>query len=356
MFLLLVSAMVFSAGQTMSEPSVQKALPPDILEKHNHYMESFVTRHMYKGGTAEAELDDSHTAVVKYVGLGDSQGWTGLTMSAFALDERWDLVRDGLRYWEEIEVEPGRYKRWPEIPDDYGHGQTSIDQYGEMLMGMAEVALHGPPELRNEIARITRNIIVYGKAHNWIYGEGPWTDCTDLKLLFQLLAEKLEIDVDIYGPGETFDSEKEKFFLQFKQAYLIRTGSVNYFSLNLMFERLFVAKILRPELTGLDDMIKTWFKPVRKDGNPLFNWFYGKVFGLKTDKLIKKELRAFPAELPNRWKPTGYHWGYRWERSPKEWETVHPISNIEHPGMDFIVLASYYSFYKYHNFDDEPEK
>ena len=98
---------------------IERALPGDLAAKYAHYRENYMARHIDRGGTMEAMLDDeTRTRVVKYWGMGDSQGWTGLTMAAFAFQGDWDLVRTNLTYWPLVEVEPGKYKRFPEHPND----------------------------------------------------------------------------------------------------------------------------------------------------------------------------------------------------------------------------------------------
>jgi len=349
--LILVAICACNLASAETVTPVEKVLPRELADKYHHYLEGFRERHMYMGGTAEALLDEeTHGTVVEYAGLGDSQGWAGLTMSAFAFQGGWDLVGEQLGYWEKVRVEPGRYKRWPEMPPGYGHGETSIDQYGEMLMGMAVVAVTGPPELKADIARINREIIEYGKNHGWIMGEGPWTSCRELKFLFQLLAMELDMDIDVYRDGETFDAARVEFLNQFGSAPMIRNYGENYFPMNLMFERLFVAKLLDPGLEGLDAAVRKWYGSVREDGNALFDWFYAEVSGRDASEKVISALGAFPDGLPNEWEPTGYHWGYRWQRSPEEWKEGPSGRNLEHTGMDFLVLASYYSYFQINDF------
>lgn len=334
------------AALRASAAPVHDIMPADLAKKYDHYIEIYRLRHMHQGGTAEALLDEqTKTAVQQYWGLGDSQGWTGLTMAAFAFQGQWDLVRANLGYWDLCEVEPGRYKRWPEIPADYGHGQTSIDQYGEMLMGLASLALVAPGDLQQQGAHITGNMIRFGKANGWIMGQGPWTDIRNIRFLLQLLAEKYGLDTDTLAPGETRDQAREEFLAQFKNAYLVRTGSPNYFTLNLYFERMFVAKILAPDLPGLDAAIREWHKAVKRDGNTMFDWFHARAAGRDT-AFVADALRAFPADPPSEWLDDGYSVGYRWERSPEEIAEPADGRPIEYTGMDFLALASFYAYFE----------
>jgi len=342
-------AMLRFAASSASAAPVNDVLPGDVQQKYARYVEIYKLRHMHSGGTAEVLLDEETKSVVQqFWGLGDSQGWAGLTMAAFAFQRQWDLVRANLSYWDVLEVEPGRYKRYPEIPADYGHGQTSIDQYGEMYMGLAALALVGPDDLKRQAARIVGSIITYGKANTWIMGEGPWTDITNTRMLLQLLAEKLELNEDVLAPGETREQLLDSFLQQFKNAYLVRTGSTNYFTLNLYFERMFVAKILAPDLPGLDAAIREWYKAVKRDGNTMFDWFYARAAGRDT-AFVVDALRAFPADPPNEWVDDGYNLGYRWERSPEEVAEPADGRPIEYTGMDFLALASFYAYFEARN-------
>lgn len=329
---------------------VERELPPDLVEKYNHYREGYAARHIDRGGTVEALLDDAtRTGVVKYWGQGDSQGWTGLTMAAFAFQGDWELVRRNLTYWPLLEIEPGKYKRFPEHPDDHPD-PTSIDQYGEMLMGITAVWLLGPDDLKEEVARITRNMIVYGNAHKWRMGEGPYVDCEDIRFLFQLLSMKMGLGVDTYLPSEDFDRARERFLIQFKKAVFVRQ-TPRYFTLNLFFERMFVAKLLEPSLPGLDAAVKEWHRVVAKDDDTMFDWFHARVFGADTSFVIEK-LRAFPPGLPNEWEANGYNLGYRWERGPSEKAEGPNGSSVEYTGMDFLALASFYSYFQAHDFGE----
>lgn len=333
-----------------AEVPYKSALPDDIAKKYEKYLEDYKARHIYKGGTVEALLDgQTHSIVEKPWGVGDSQGWTGLTMGAFALQEDWELVKTNLSYWDHLMVEPGRYKRYPEIPEDYGHGQTSIDQYGEMIIGIAITYMVGTPELQEKMKSIITDMISYGKSHDWIMGPGPFSDCTDIKFLFQLFSERMGLGIDVYDEGETYDSLRKRFLETFKAAVLVRSASKNYFTLNLYFERMFVAKLLNPELEGLNEAIKGWYKAVRKDGNTMFDWFYAVSAG-KDATFVIDELRKFPDYLPNQWENDGYNLGYRWERSPDERAVSATGEPIEYAGMDFIALASFYSYFKVNGF------
>jgi len=330
---------------------VEKALPSDIVEKYYNYLAQYKARHIDRGGTVEAVLDDAtKSRVVRYYGHGDSQGWTGLTMSGFAFQGDWDLVRTNLSYWPLLEIEPGKYKRFPEHADD-DPDPTSIDQYGEMIMGIAAVWLLGPEDLKREVAQITRNIIVYGNANDWQMGKGPYVDCNDIRFLFQLLSMKMGLGVDTYIPGEDFDKARARFFLQFKKAVLVRQ-TPRYYTLNLFFERLFTAKLLYPELPGLDDEIKDWYKVVRKDDDTMFDWFAARAAG-RDVSFVEAKLRAFPPDLPNEWAQNGgYNVNYRWERSPEQKAEPPSGASVERTGMDLLVLASYYSYFKLHDFGE----
>ncbi|HOO56402.1 MAG TPA: hypothetical protein PLN69_06245 [bacterium] len=348
--LTITSAFLLLTNLCFAQEAFEKVLPDDLVIKYNHYLDGYKARHIYKGGTVEALLDDeTKSKVVQPYGLGDSQGWTGLTMSAFAFQGDWELVRTNLSYWDLVVREPGRYVRYPEIPPDYGHGDTSIDQYGEMIMGIVAVYLTGPEDLKRNMADITRDIIVYGNSHNWIMGNGPFTDCDKLRFLFQLMSEKMGIGIDVYREGENYESLRDKFLSQFQDAVFIRNGTPRYFNMNLYFERLFVAKLLKPGIKGLDKAIRDWYKVVRKDNNSLFDWFYAKVAGKERSFLVER-LRDFPENLPNQWEQSGYHWGYRWERSPEELQRKASGISLEFTGMDFLVLASYYSYFELNDF------
>lgn len=334
----------------MAKTPVQEVLPPELAAKYDHYIESYKARHIDRGGTVEAMLDkETKTRVVKYYGQGDSQGWTGLTMAAFAFQGDWDLVRVNLSYWPLLEIEPGKYKRFPEHPGN-DPDPTSIDQYGEMIMGIAAVWLLGPDDLKQEVKRITKNIIVYGNAHAWRMGEGPYVDCGDIRFLFQLFSMKMGVGIDTYLPGEDYNKARERFFTQFKKAMLVR-GTPRYFTLNLFFERMFVAKILEPDLPGLDAAIKAWHKVVAKDDDTMFDWFDARVAGKDVSFVIDK-LKAFPPNLPNKWEANGYNLGYRWERGPEEKAAGPDGSPIEYSGMDFLALASFYSYFQQHDFKE----
>jgi len=347
--LAVVVALGASALAAQPAPPYRASLPPDLAEKYEKYIEDYKARHIDRGGTLEALLDEeTRTRVVRFWGAGDSQGWTGLTMAAFAFQGDWDLVRVNLSYWPLLEIEPGKYKRFPEHPDD-DPNPTSIDQYGEMLMGIAAVWLLGPDDLKAEVARITKNMILYGNSHNWRMGEGPYVDCEDIRFLFQLLSMKMGLGVDKYLPGEDFDAARDRFYLQFKKAVLVRHATPRYFTLNLFFERMFVAKLLEPSLPGLDQAIKEWYKVVSKDDDTMFDWFAAKVFG-RDATFVEEKLRAFPPYLPNEWTDDGYNLGYRWERSPDEKAEGPDGSSVEYAGMDFIALASFYSYFKNNEF------
>lgn len=349
---LLIAAFVeIKACAAEAQTPVDKVLPPDLVEKYYSYIEQYKERHIDRGGTVEAVLDEeTKTRVVRYYGHGDSQGWTGLTMSGFAFQGDWELVRTNLSYWPLLEVEPGRYKRFPEHSND-DPDPTSIDQYGEMIMGIAAVWLLGPEPLKKEVAEITRDMIKYGNAHDWQMGKGPYVDCNDIRFLFQLLSMKMGLGVDTYLPGEDFDKARERFYLQFKKAVLVRQ-TPRYFTLNLFFERLFVAKILYPGLPGLDDEIKKWYKVVRNDDDTMFDWFAARVAG-KDTSFVEEKLRAFPKNLPNEWENNGgYNVNYRWERSPEQKAEPPSGLSVERSGMDFLVLASYYSYFKLHDFGE----
>lgn len=331
------------ATPSAAKTPVQSALPPDLAAKYEHYLELYKARHIDRGGTVGAVLDpETKTRVTRYYGVWDSQGWTGLTMAAFAFQGDWDLVRTNLSYWPLLEIEPGKYKRFPEHPEN-DPDPTSIDQYGEMIMGIAAVWLVGPEDLKKEVARITKDIIVYGNAHNWRMGEGPYVDCNDIRFLFQLFSMKMGLGINTYLPGETFDKALARFLVQFKMARFVR-GTPRYYTLNLFFERMFVAKLLEPDLPGLDAAIKEWYKVVAKDDDTMFDWFNARVSGTDTSFVIDK-LRAFPANLPNEWEASGYSHGYRWELSPDAKAKGPDGTTVEHPGMDFLALASFYSYF-----------
>ena len=335
-------AFVIAAPSAAKTP-VQEVLPPDLAAKYDHYVEQYKARHIDRGGTVEAQLDpETKTHVAKYYGVWDSQGWTGLTMAAFAFQGDWDLVRTNLSYWPLLEIEPGKYKRFPEHEND-NPDPTSIDQYGEMIMGIAAVWLLGPDDLKKEVARITKNMITYGNAHDWRMGEGPYVDCNDIRFLFQLFSMKMGLGIDTYLPGENYDKARERFIVQFKKAVFVR-ATPRYFTLNLFFERMFVAKLLEPNLPGLDAAMKEWYKVVAKDDDTMFDWFNSKVSGTDTSFVVDK-LRAFPANLPNEWEATGYSHGYRWELSPDVKAKAPDGSAVEHSGMDFLALASFYSYF-----------
>jgi hypothetical protein len=346
LILTVIIACTAAAGE---EAPVRKVLPADIFQKYESYIESYKARHIDRGGTVEAILDDeTKSRVVRYYGHGDSQGWTGLTMSGFAFQGDWDLVRTNLSYWPLLEIEPGKYKRFPEHPAD-DPDPTSIDQYGEMIMGIAAVWLLGPDDLKREVAHITKDIIVYGNAHEWRMGKGPYVDCNDIRFLFQLLSMKMGLGIDTYLPGEDFDDARDRFYLQFKKAVLVRQ-TPRYYTLNLFFERMFVAKLLYPDLPGLDAEIRDWYKVVRKDDDTMFDWFAARVAG-KDTSFVESELRAFPPNPPNDWENNGgYNVGYRWERSPEQKAEPPSGASVERSGMDFFVLASYYSYFKLHDF------
>ena len=352
---MLIASMAPPAARAAAkQPPVDKVLPPDIVEKYYRYLEQYKARHIDRGGTVEAMLDDkTKSKVVRYHGHGDSQGWTGLTMSGFAFQGDWDLVRTNLSYWPLLEIEPGKYKRFPEHPAG-DPDPTSIDQYGEMIMGITAVWLLGPQDLKKEMERITKNIIIYGNAHDWQMGKGPYVDCHDIRFLFQLMSMKMGLGIDTYLPGEDFDKARERFYLQFKKAVLVRQ-TPRYFTLNLFFERFFVAKILYPDLPGLDDEIKSWYKAVRKDDDTMFDWFAARVAGRDTS-FVEAKLRAFPPNLPNEWENNGgYNVNYRWERSPEQKAEPPSGASVERSGMDLLVLASYYSYFKLHDFGEYPE-
>ena len=344
-FLILFTATSLKA---LTPPPIGIALPDDLIQKYNHYRDEYMKRHIDRGGAVEALLDDeTKSRVIKYWGMGDSQGWTGLTMAAFAFQGDWDLVRTNLTYWPLLEIEPGKYKRFPEHPNN-DPDPTSIDQYGEMLMGIAAVWLLGPDDLKKQVAGITKNMIIYGKNHNWKMGEGPYTDCQDIRFLFILLNEKMGLGLDLYEPGETNAQARERFLVQFKKAIFVRR-TPRYFTLNLFFERMFVAKLLAPDLPGLDGAIKEWYKVVAKDDDTMFDWFFARVTGKDTSFVIDK-LRDFPANLPNEWEQTGYNLGYRWERSPEEKNEKADGRSIEYSGMDFLALASFYAYFAENDF------
>ena len=340
-----------STAAARAEAPYREVLPPDVVEKYDRYLEQYKARHIDRGGTVEARLDEeTKTKVVEYYGLGDSQGWTGVTMAAFALQGDWDLVRTNLTYWPLCEVEPGNYKRYPDMDITVEpYNQTSIDQYGEMIEGIAIVWLIGPDDLKQKVRQIIRNIIVYGNEHGWVFGQGPFTNLEDIRFLFQLFAEEMELDVSALKEGEDFDTLKNQFFGVMKSAPLIHQMSSNYFTLNLHYERLLVARLLRPGLEGLNQAVKDWYKVVRNDDNTMFDWFYARVAGKDTSFVIDR-LRDFPPNLPNLWEPTGYHWGNRWERSPEHLSRKATGEPIEYNGMDFFALASFYSYYELNEF------
>ncbi|MFA6450309.1 MAG: hypothetical protein WCX65_12620 [bacterium] len=344
--LLAVSAVAFAETQA----PYREALPPDLAAKYEHYVASYKARHIDRGGTVEAILDkETKTRVEKYYGHGDSQGWTGVTMAVFALQGDWDMVRVNLSYWPLCEIEPGSYKRYPDYDINEPYGQTSIDQYGEMIEGIAVVYLLGPEDLKQEMKRIIRNIIVYGNRHNWIFGPGPYANLEDIRFLFQLLADRMELDVNVYKDGENFDSLRSRFLDVIKMARLIHQAKRNYFTLNLHYERLLVAMLLKPDLKGLNRSINDWHKVVGNDDNTMFDWFHARATGADTSFVIDK-LRAFPANLPNKWDANGYNDNNRWERSPEEIAKGPDGSTIEGSGMDFLALASFYSYFQLHDF------
>ncbi|MEW5944794.1 MAG: hypothetical protein AB1742_01215 [bacterium] len=351
----LISGACGGVEQQAGAPPVERVLPADLVEKYRHYRESYRERHLYLGGTSEARLDEeTKSAVVEYRALGDNQGWTGVSMAAFALQGDWELVRGNFSYWDAVELEPGKYERFPGVPDDYWSGETSIDQYGKMLMGLTAVYITGPRELRSRAAEITLEMIRYGKAHGWVMGWGPWADCGHIRYLFHLMSERMGLGEDVRKEGESVEEMREEFYMTLKQAPLIRQFAPgNYFTLNLFFERLITAKMLKPDLEGLDRAIGEWHRAVRKDGNALFDWFHARVFG-KDTSFVVDELRKFPPELPNSWSATGYNVDYRWTRRPETWkkhaEEGPPGGSIEYAGVDFMALASFYSYFEVEDF------
>ncbi|HOO55850.1 MAG TPA: hypothetical protein PLN69_03440 [bacterium] len=341
---------LLTAIVSFAKAPYEEVLPPDVVAKYNHYLESYKARHIDRGGTVETLLDmETKTEVVGYWGQWDSQGWTGVTMGAFALQGDWDLVRTNLSYWPLLEVEPGSYKRHPDHPLDHEFGQTSIDQYGEMIMGIAIVYLIGPDDLKEEMKRIVTNIINYGNAHDWVFGPGPYTDCKDIKFLFQLFSERMGLGLDVYAGGEDYESLRKHFFDVMKVAVLIKQTNGNYFTLNLFFERLFVARLLKPDLEGFNRALKGWYKVVKDDDNTMFDWFYARIAGKDTAFVIDR-LKDYPENLPNLWEETGYLWGNRWERSPEQLSQKPTGEPIEYNGMDFFSLASFYSYFELHEF------
>lgn len=338
------------ASSKAAKSPVEKELPPDLVAKYNHYRDIYVKRHLYKGGTVEALLDDGTKTRREYVlGLAESQGWTGVTLAAFAFNGDWKLAGKNLSYWKYLAVEPGRYVRYEKMPLDNGDN-TSIDQYGKMLIGIAVIARLGPDELKRKSARIVSDIIKYGKAHDWEMGDGPYVDIHDIRFLLQLLCEKLGMKESALDPGETREKARQKFLMQFKQAFFIRNASENYYTLNLYFERMFTAKILDPSLEGLDAAIADWYKIVKNDGDTMFDWFFARVFKKDTSFVIDR-LRAFPENPPDMFTKNGYNVSYRWENSPDTIARALPIGQpIEYTGMDFMALASFYSYFKENEF------